>query len=540
MNPSISQGIMLAQRAQAAPTAGIWSYASNGRCALGMTPSAPNYSNMFPSTQDFCWETWVFPIERFAFANNWMITAWGSGGNPGGPQASNFSLYFSIDNFGSLCGIKINAIGSFSTTITAVAEANIFNSRWHHVAMSRTGTTISAWFDGQLYAQIDDFSGDLTYANVGGDAYWIGGGPVTDRDGNYIDCMIARYRNTRYTIGNSVYTAGSYNITPPSLYNQIPAVTGTQWVWWPNNTTNAFFSPYDAPWIPDINNGGYQFISIAGDSSGPDICPVGMVTPDNYNTTPVPYGPIGSDDVGTWTNNGTVGSQPAITTTGPSPIIGTACADFTKTGTDVRISSTNSGLMYWGNSFFLTMWVYIPANITNECKTIIACAGGTDNFVLNIGRPGQGLDWLSVYYSNNTEVAYAPHIWARNAWNYITVTQPTVSGTVGTVSAWAGAYGDSYAVNLNLTNVFTPAFGNGSSVSIGCKAGSSVSCQMYINLIQQTNGSTNNGNMNVYSSSQATIPMQTWQYRKLLRGETFTFQGTNGATNIQPINVTGT
>lgn len=538
MNPSVAQGVMMAQRNQAAPPQGIWTYASAGTSSLAMYTYAPNFSSMFPGTQDFCWETWVFPISRNFFAGNAMITAWGSGGNPGGPQASTFSLYFSNFNINNLWGLKFNVIGSTSTTIKAGAEGVIFDSNWHHVAMSRSGTTITAWFNGEIYALLEDFTGDLSQANVGAsDGYWIGGGPTSDRDQNYIDCMTARYRNTRYTIGNSVYTAGAFNITPPSLYDQIPSVTGTQWAWWPNNTTNAFDYHIDGPWIPDINNNGYEFTNFFGDSAGPSICPVGMVTPDNYNTTPITYVGFASDIVGTWTNNGSVGSQPVITTTGPAPIIGTACADFTNTGTNVRISSTNSPLLNWNTSFFFTMWVYIPANITNESKTIISCEGGTNNFVLNIGRPGQGLDWLSVYYSNDTEVAYGKHIWARNAWNYVTVQQ---SNNGANIAAWAGAYGDSYAVNLNMTNSVSATFNNASSVSIGCKSGSSVSCQMYINLIQQASSYSNQGNQTTYPDAQATIPVQTWQYRKLLQGETFTFQGANGLTNIQPINITGT
>jgi hypothetical protein len=78
-------------------------------------------------------------------------------------------------------------------------------------------------------------------------------------------------------------------------------------------------------------------------------------------------------------------------------------------------------------------------------------------------------------------------------------------------------------------------FGNAPTVRIGSKSGSTVSCQMYLNLIQQTSGYSNAASSTVYPDDQATIPVQAWQYRHLAPGETFTFQGTNGSTNIQPL-----
>jgi hypothetical protein len=186
----------------------------------------------------------------------------------------------------------------------------------------------------------------------------------------------------------------------------------------------------------------------------------------------------------------------------------------------------------------MTMWFYVPSTITNESKTVISCEGITNGFVLNIGRPAQGLDWLSVYASDGTEVAYAKNIWARNAWNYITVQQRITIGQVGPISAWAGVNGDSYATNLNMIDATGGAyyqFGEATSVRIGSKSGSTVSCQMYLNLIQQTNRYSNFAYSVVYPEDQATIPVQAWQYRHLTPGETFTFQGTNGSTNIQPL-----
>jgi hypothetical protein len=540
---SIAQGFMLSQEAQSAfPTAGIWSYESSLDSGMYMPTGAPNFANIFPGTQDFCWETWIQPLNTVvAFTEVFTITAWQSGGNSPGPSASNFSLYFDKNANGTgLMTVRAKLFGDVSTVIKAVSQATIFDGGWHHLAMSRSGTTVSVWFNGELYGLIEGNTSNLTQANVASDGYWMTTGPTGDRDESFFPGLAARCRNTRWTIGNAVYSIGS-TITPPSLVDQLPAVTGTQWVWWPNNTTNAFYyasGGLSNPWSPDLNPGNYQFTSVSGSTSGASVCPAGLVLPTNQTTTPTPFQRFEPQTTGTWTSPGTGGSQPTITTSGPpgGPIIETACGNFTATGTDVRISSTNSALLTWNNSFFMTLWIYVPAAITNECKTLIYCSGTTDGFVLNIGRPGQGLDWLSVYNSGDTELAYAPCIWARNAWNYITIQQDTGNGstTNGAISAWAGANGDSYARNLNMTTLTAPWFG-GTTVSIGCKPGSAVSCQMYVNLIQQTCGVSNYGTSIAYDSALALIPMQTWQYRKLVPGEIFTFQGTNGSTNIQPL-----
>lgn len=530
---SIAQGFMLAQEAQRTPASGLWSYQTPGEGSLYMSPSATNYANNYPGTQDFCWETWIRPI---GFLNNpVMITAWGSGGNAGSPSSSNFSLAITNDNISSLFGFRVYALGSTTTTITAISEPAMFDSNWYHLAMSRSGTTISVWYRGVLYALLEDFTGDLSQANVGGDGYWIGGGPTGDRDESYPFGLTGSFRNTRWTIGNAVYTAGALTITPPSLLEEIQPVTGTQWIWWPDNTTQAFYDVNGTPWIPDYNGGSYTFTGATGTTSGFMVDQVGYTLPDNYAVTPAKYeGLFSLQTTGTWTNNGAA----VITNTGPTPIIGTTCADFTSNTTNNNISSTDSELRDWSNSFFMTMWFYVPGTITNESKTVISCEGITNGFVLNIGRPAQGLDWLSVYATDGTEIAYAKNIWARNAWNYITVQQAGTFSTGGIISAWAGVNGDSYAKNLNMidtTGGAYYAFGFAPTVTIGSKTGSTVSCQMYLNLIQQTAGYSNAGNSAVYPENQETIPVQTWQYRHFAPGETFTFQGTNGSTNIQPI-----
>jgi hypothetical protein len=237
---------------------------------------------------------------------------------------------------------------------------------------------------------------------------------------------------------------------------------------------------------------------------------------------------------GTWTTNGTAPNQAKITTVGPPPLYGTSCGDFTAAGTNVNISSSDTGMANFNLSVLYYIWFYVPANITNESKSIISVET-TNGFQLNIGRPGQGLDWLSVYAFGGSELAYAPHIWARNAWNLVCV-QRENQGSGGPLSAWAGANGDTVATNLNMTDTGAAAFSFASSgtVSIGCPTGSTVSCQMYFNQI--LGFADFNATPVLYSPTAPTIPIiaiPTQYYPSESIG--FDFQGTNGSTNIQPI-----
>ena len=532
----IAQTLLGTERVQRPLSAGVYGLAGNAQCSL-LFPGQTNSEGMYPGTADFCMEMWIRPTGGGTYPR--MCCAWGSGGNSGGPAASNFSVYFNNDNFGGLYGIRFQALGQVSTTITAGAEANIFNSQWNHLAFSRSGTTLSLWWNGILYAELTDFNGDLSTTNVGSSDFWMLGGPTGDRDESYGFGISAALRNIRWTTGNSVYTP-AYNITPPSLVEDIPAVTGTQWAWWPAVNNDVGTGGFGVQWLPDIGGANYYFQNATGTSSGAYINKAGYTVDDNYLVTPCNYNGLGLFN-GTWTNNGTGAGTPVYGTGAITPIIGSGYADFTMSGTNVNISSTDSPMTGTtsysgiGYSYFITLWFYVPGFITNECKNLIHSVNvANTGLCINIGRPGQDLDWLSICTTDDTERFYGRHIWARNAWNYVTIQQPQYATLV---SAWAGAQGDSYATNLNLTATGGPyEFGNADTVYIGSKPGSAVSCQMYLGLVQMTSGYYNFGPVApVYDAAQPTIPVQDWQYTRFSVGETFTFQGASGSSNIQPL-----
>jgi hypothetical protein len=194
----------------------------------------------------------------------------------------------------------------------------------------------------------------------------------------------------------------------------------------------------------------------------------------------------------------------------------------------------------FSGGFLIYIWFYVPATITNEKKTIIAVEN-TDGFVLSIGRTGLGLDWLSVSAFGGAELAYGTHIWARNAWNFLCV-QKYYDGSPSnsTFTAWAGAQGDNYAANLNLTDNGATAFNFAASgnVSIGCTSGSNVSSQMYFNQILVFSSPFTSALVGNFAPDAASIPVlviPTINYQNSSLTAAFDFQGTNGDTNIQPV-----
>lgn len=523
--PSLNQPVLFGGRLQQAPAVSEWILNDRvSSSSLWMNSGQTNFTNIFPGTQDFCWETWMFP-------NGWfnqptMICGWGSGGNAGNPSVSNFSI--AVTNLDFDPNINVYLLGTTSTVIAGVPQADFLN-KWGHIAVARIGSVINVWYNGTLVSQMTGVTADISYANIGGDGWWWQGGPVGDRDQTYAYGFSGFGRNMRYTIGNNVY-GNNTTITPPSLTDNIPAVTGTQYIWWP--ASNSAAAPAAAPggiWSPDYSAVTYEFQSQAGDSTSASVTTQVIAMPSTssstvYSLTPSYGYEPGPITPGTWTSNSV-----QLTTTGPTPVYGTSCGDFTASGTGVNITSSDTSLLSNMGDTLMYIWFYVPGNITNECKDLISNEV-TDGFVLNIGKPGLGLDYLTVTNYQGTVLASAPHIWARNSWNFL-VFQRDGSGIC---SAWAGAASDNYAINLNLVDSGASAFAFAApaTVSIGAKTGSTVSSQMYINSIQYYAGSYD-GSSVLFANDFAGVPVQT----EVITNNgclTFMFQGTNGQTNIQP------
>ena len=521
----IAQAVIMAGDLQPQENTPLWVGQTQDNGGMFIPNSDPDYANLYPGTADFCWETWIKPYQWYNQPAS--VVSWGTS-NLG---IDTFGLGIRPDATGGAAGVigfSIIIPGYTSTQIATLTPS--YWNTWFHVAMAKIGTTINVWAAGILVAQITGVTTTLDYATLGGNGHWLFTGPVGDRDESFASPLGCFFRNMRYVIGNNVYGNVS-TITPPPLTTNISAITGTQYIWW---TTPSSTMYYDGTYIPDYDGASWQFTSYNGAGTNPRSQSLLTAYPSETSMTPYII-PQGGYAKGTWTNNGTAPNQPQITTGGPTPLYGTSIGDFTATGTDVRISSSDSSFGGFSEAFLIYIWFYIPATITNECKSIIT-AEVADGFQLNIGRPGQGLDWLSVYAKGGAEKAYAPHIWARNAWNFLCV-EKIYEGLPGPVCAWAGANGDTVATNLNLTDTGAEAFTFASgTVSIGCPAGSTVSSQMYFNQILGFSSAYSSAQVGIFPFGTATIPIidiPTQYYPDLAVG--FNFQGTNGQTSIQPI-----
>ena len=523
--PVLSQAVLAGQRAQPSPQTEAWQVDNDAWGGLAIQNSDPNFASLFPGVQDFCWETWVNPS---AWTNQpGLIVAWGLGSGP--PATSNLSLTVS-PNFDGSNGIAFDAyIMGVATTRIATLTSSYWNT-WIHLAFCRIGSTINVYANGILVGQMTSVTTNLDLTTVAADQWWTYTGPVGDRDQSYDYPVGGNWRNMRYTVGNNVYGNVS-SFTPPPLEVNLAPVSGTQFIFWPDENTNLSVTPV----VADYASVTYQFTRWNGNATNTYPTSALYAYPQNILITPSSV--YDATAKGTWTNNGTAPNQPKITTAGPSPIIGTSCGDFTATGTNVRISSSDTSAANMSGSFLIYIWFYVPANITNEKKTILAVEN-TDGLVLNIGRTGQGLDWLSISAYGGAELTYGQHIWARNAWNFLCV-QKQFQGVAGPLTAWAGAAGDNYATAINLSaDITATTFANSGNISIGCTSGSTVSSQMYFNQILIFNSGFGGYQTGVYAYNATSIPifiLPTINYQNAGLSAAFDFQGTNGNTNIQPV-----
>lgn len=468
-----TQAIDLGSSAQ--PPSGTVGYGARTNYAgyVIMNQSVTNFSSLLPGTNDWCWEMWV----RITNLNGQLF---GFGNLP----SSQFECHCQ-DNGGGTFQLTFNVAGNGPATANNFTTSQYIGG-WMHVAFARSGSTVSTWLNGQLASRLTGFTTSLD-ASVQSDI-WIMGGPVGDRDETYGYLTDGSWRNMRYVIGNSVYgTATSF--LPPEVQINIPVITGTKFIWWLNETsdfntrTTGSYGPWNADYTADAN---WVWNTGAGAPNGQYPTNMPYIFPGGDPAYPAGNSGTTIFQLGSFANMGTAPNQPIITNTGPAvpgfwaPTVG----DFTAQGTNVRIYNDSAATFSPGNyGFNIILYFYVPANITPECKNLMVTEAA-NGMVLNIGRTGYGLDWLSFETFSGTELGYGAHVWARNAWNYLVIQRDAAPfGGTAKISAWAGWAGQSMVPRLAMVDsgISSYAFAGGvQPFSIGCKAGSNVSCQMYL------------------------------------------------------------
>jgi hypothetical protein len=189
-------------------------------------------------TQDFCIETWYFPVSRKkAYPRIFQsgLSSWATGDNWALlDRHANASTKFawSCYNLGG------NAILLQSTT-------TVSDNQWYHIAVTRSGSTFRMFINGVLEATYTNSGSCTTSATVG---CLIGGTGAGDAESNgYIS-------NTRYVIGSAVYTSTFTPSTTP-----LTAISGTslltcQSTKMIDNSTNAFTITAAGNTLPRIFN----------------------------------------------------------------------------------------------------------------------------------------------------------------------------------------------------------------------------------------------------------------------------------------------
>lgn len=460
----------------ALPPSGSTTYGvSNQNNANMILPnSVANFNNLLPLTGDFCWEMWCsidgLGGQMFSF------------GNLPGYQ---FGVSFYQPGDGTAALSFLVGGGQGPDTYYYAPASNYAGAGWMHLAFARSGTTVSTWVNGVLSARLSNFTG--TIDSSVSTTIWIFGGPVGDRDETYGYSTTGSWRNLRYVLGDSVYGT-SNSFIPPPVSENIPVITGTQYIWWLNPTSDiperGVFN-YD-PRTPDYTaDAAWLWNTGTGASNGTLPVKMPFVFPGGDPAYPLTNYSTGFSR-GSFTNMGTAPNQPIITSAGPAVpgFWANTVGDFTATGTNVRIYNSGAQTLSPGDqSCIYILYFYVPGNITNECKNLLVTEAA-NGFVLNIGRTGYGLDWVSIETYEGTELAYGAHVWARNAWNYLVIQRlcsPYLSAY--NFAVWGGWAGASTVPKIPMYNAgfTTYAFaGSNQPFSIGCKAGSSVSCQMYL------------------------------------------------------------
>jgi len=160
------------------------------------------------ATGDFTFETWINFNTIQAGTMNPIF---------GGGQSDYISLY------SGWLMMRINVNNPCTADRALFNNSNLTTGTWHHIAVVRSGSTITAYLDGVATGNTTSCTG--TFMNSLSTVYI---GKNTWRPG-YLNAFIS---NMRYVVGTAVYTA---NFTPPK--SVLTAISGTQFLFLANDVS---------------------------------------------------------------------------------------------------------------------------------------------------------------------------------------------------------------------------------------------------------------------------------------------------------------
>jgi hypothetical protein len=239
------------------PTPLSYSVAFDG---TGDTISTPFNSTIDVSTGDFTMEAWCYPTTT----TNGVDSIWGSG---------NYSIM--LYHSGTSWTLEVGNGGGNYFTIAGTASLNA----WHHMAVTRSGSTFNLWIDG-----VSAGTGTTASALKNSGTLFIGG----NGNGQNFTGYMSNYRLVK---GTAVYTG---NFTPPnspltlggtsSIYSSVANV----------NTTfaagNTAILTCHAASIFNAGNALYSNVDIAGDAKPLMGNPFGFNSPSLVDYAANVYG----------------------------------------------------------------------------------------------------------------------------------------------------------------------------------------------------------------------------------------------------------
>jgi Concanavalin A-like lectin/glucanases superfamily len=239
----------------------------------------------YPGSSAFCIETWV--NLSVAVTGSYGQTVMSLGGDGSlitsdlGLVLANNSVTYGQDGVHwVLCGCLQGTSGSYGTVFNYGANPlnNNFmlTNTWYHIAMTRSGTSINLWVNGSL-SYTYTYSSSINNPSGTGARLSMFGTQNSSRygGGNNAYNFSGSTRNSRYTVGNAVYTS---TFTPPSLYVNTPALTGTYFNIAPVQNSTDYSVDLSSnnlyPFMNEIPNSPYNYnitsinSTTSGDQSG--------------------------------------------------------------------------------------------------------------------------------------------------------------------------------------------------------------------------------------------------------------------------------
>jgi hypothetical protein len=210
---------------------------TNPGCSLYMSGSNSSTTNTtwaswYPGVGDFCIESWAY------FTGSQQLTGiWTLGGNNtifdadlGLGLLNNSATYGTDGVHWQLVASMKGTTGAYGTVVnTGTADplnSNfILQNTWNHLAVTRSSGTLNLWVNGTL-SYTTSFSASITNPSATGATIGMYGVQAFSRydSGNSIYNYTGKTRNTRYTVGNAVYTS---TFTPPNIASFLPPITGS-------------------------------------------------------------------------------------------------------------------------------------------------------------------------------------------------------------------------------------------------------------------------------------------------------------------------